>query len=106
MAAKIAIQKGDSEEKTKPTEIKKINMFQGLISVFRSVKAERTKTFFVGESVSILPEYYKVAQTNSYSVPTYGWTIRSISGEIATVVRGVLHTNQKVHIECRYLKSE
>src|SRR5688500_13777304 len=84
----------------------KIIMFQDLISVFRSVKDDRTKTFFVGESVSILPEYYTIAQTNSYNVPTYGWTIRSISGEIATLVRGVLHTNQKVHIECKYLKSE
>ena len=81
-------------------------MFQDLISVFRSVKDDRTKTFFVGESVSILPEYYSIAQTNSYNVPTYGWTIRSISGDIATLVRGVLHTNQKLHIECKYLKSE
>jgi hypothetical protein len=77
-----------------------------ILSVFSRTKAERFKIFFIGESVSILPEYYSVTNSSKFETPIYGWTIRNISGSTATIVRGVLHNTHKLHIDCKYLKSE
>jgi hypothetical protein len=77
-----------------------------ILAVFSRVKSERLKTFFIGESVSILPEYYKDMKSNPFDTPIHGWSIRSISGSTATIVRGGLQTKQKLFIECQYLKSD
>lgn len=77
-----------------------------ILSVFSRAKVERFKVFFIGESVSISPEYYKAMNSSTFETPIYGWTIRNISGSTATIVRGVLHNTHNVHIDCKYLKSE
>ena len=77
-----------------------------LLSIFSRVKTEEYKTFFIGESVSILPEYYRATNANTFETPIYGWNIESISGTNATLVRGNIYTTQKLHIDTRYLRRE
>jgi hypothetical protein len=81
-------------------------MIQDILSVFRPAKSEKLKTFFIGQAVSIIPEYYRATNANTFETPIHGWTIKSVSGEMATLVRGNLYTTQKLHVEIRYLKSE
>ena len=81
-------------------------MILDILSVFKPLKSERLKTFFIGETVSILPEYYRVTETNTFDTPIYGWSVKSISGTTATLMRGVLRNTQKLFVDTRYLKSE
>ena len=76
-----------------------------LLSIFSRVKTEEYKTFFIGESVSILPEYYRATNANTFETPIYGWNIESISGTNATLVRGNIYTTQKIAYRYSILKT-
>ena len=78
-------------------------MFDSIFSVFKSKETEHLASFFVGQSVSIKSDYYKSANVNPVSTPIYGWSIKSITGSMMTLVLSSGKPG-KLFIEAKYLQ--
>jgi hypothetical protein len=77
-------------------------MFKQIFSVFQSPKIEKLDSFFVGQTVSISPGYYKETKDSPVKTPVYGWTVKSVSGDYVTLVSG--DGQKKAYVECKYLE--
>jgi hypothetical protein len=66
------------------------------------VKSEKLDSFFVGQTVSIAPAYYKEANDSPVKTPVYGWTIKAIAGNYVTLLSG--DGQKKAFVEIKHLQ--
>lgn len=83
-------------------------MLQKLFSILRPLKPEKFEVLFIGQSVYLSQQYFTDTNTAYSDLPRFGWSVKSISGNIATVVNqsGNLRKPLKIYLDCRYLKKE
>lgn len=64
--------------------------------------------FLEGESVYISEQYYKDVESDFVEIPRFGWVVKSILNDVATIEfqRKTINLNMTLMIDTKYLSKE